>query len=66
MVNNPIGSHPFSIATPTFQYYPPVGMGYQPQKNMEWVKYRKGKDLNSHVRLFERTCWANGEPMKED
>jgi len=33
---------------------------------MEWVKYKEGGDFNSHVQLFERTCWANGEQIEED
>jgi hypothetical protein len=33
---------------------------------MEWVKYKEGGDFDSHVQLFERTCWANGEQIEED
>jgi hypothetical protein len=33
---------------------------------MEWVKYKEGGDPNSHVQLFERTYWANGEHIEED
>jgi hypothetical protein len=55
-----------SIATPSFQYYPFTGMGSQLRKNMEWVKYKEGGDPDSHVRLFEQTCWANGKHIKED
>jgi len=49
MADTSIRSHPSSIATPTFQYYPPVRMGGQLPKNMEWVKYKEGGDPNSHV-----------------
>jgi hypothetical protein len=66
MANTLVGSHSSSIATPTFQYYPPIGMGNQPRKNTEWVKYKEGGDFDSHVKLFERTCWANGECTKEE
>jgi len=66
MANSSIGFHSSSITTPTFQYYPPIGMGSQPKKNMEWVKYKEREDLDSHVRLFERTCWANGECTTEN
>lgn len=33
---------------------------------MEWVKYKEGGDPDSHVRLFETTCWANKEHTEED
>jgi hypothetical protein len=54
MANTPIGSHPSSIATLVFQYYPLVGMGNWFQKSMEWAKYKEGGDLDSHMRLFEK------------
>jgi hypothetical protein len=41
-------------------------MGNQPRKNTERVKYKERGDFHSHVRLFERTCWANGECTKQD
>ncbi len=41
-------------------------MGNQPRKNMEWVKYKEGGYLDSHVRLFEQTYRAIGERIKED
>jgi hypothetical protein len=43
-----------------------MGMDSELRKNMEWVKYKEGGDHDSHVRLFEQTCWADGERIKED